>query len=78
VAPIVDGLEEQYGDRVAIKRINADVGDGPAVMKEYGILGHPVLLVFDRSGREVERLLGPQPAEAVEELLHQTLTGSSS
>jgi thioredoxin-like negative regulator of GroEL len=78
VAPIVDGLEEQYGDQVAVKRINADLGQGPAVMKEYRILGHPTLLVFDQTGREVDRLLGPQPADQVEELLQQTLTGSSS
>lgn len=78
MAPIVDGLEEQYGDQVAVKRINADVGDGPAVMKEYRIPGHPTLLVFDQAGREVHRLLGPQPAEQIEEFLQQTLTGSTS
>lgn len=74
----MDGLEEQYGDQVAIKRINADVGRGPAIMKEYRILGHPTLLIFDQAGREVERLLGPRPVEQVEQLLQQTLTGSSS
>jgi thioredoxin-like negative regulator of GroEL len=65
----VDGLEEQYGDRVTIKRINAQVGDGPAIVQEYRILGHPTLLVFDQNGDEVQCWLGPQPAKVVEELL---------
>ena len=33
--PIVDGLESQYGDQVVFRRINANEGDGPAVMDAY-------------------------------------------
>lgn len=69
----MDGLEEQYGGQLTVKRINAGVGDGPTIMKAYRILGHPTLLIFDRSGREVERLLGPQPVELIEQTLQQIL-----
>ncbi|GAB4430348.1 MAG: hypothetical protein Kow0031_11180 [Anaerolineae bacterium] len=65
MAPIVDGLEQQYGDSVAFKRINAAVGDGPAIMAAYRIPGHPVTLIFNADGQEVQRFIGPQPAEVV-------------
>ncbi|MEW5959028.1 MAG: thioredoxin family protein [Chloroflexota bacterium] len=72
----MDGLEEQYGERVTIKRINAQVGDGPAIMQEYRLGGHPTLLIFDQNGAEVQRWLGPQPAQVVEELLQRLVTNS--
>ena len=69
MTPIVDGIEQKYGAQIAIKRVNADVGDGPAIIRSYRIQGHPTTLVFDKSGQEVQRLFGPQPAEAVEAVL---------
>ncbi len=71
--PIVDGLEQQFEGQIAVQRINAAVGDGPAVMKAYHILGHPVVLIFDRQGQEVERLAGPQPSQKIKEVLKKVL-----
>jgi thioredoxin-like negative regulator of GroEL len=76
MAPIVDGLAEQYGDRLAVKRINAEQGNGPAIMDAYRIPGHPTILIFNREGQEVARLLGPQPAETVEDALTNILNTS--
>jgi len=73
VRPIVDGLEQKYEGRIAIERINADVGDGPAIMRAYRIQGHPTTLIFDHQGQEVYRFFGPQPAGAVEAVLDDTL-----
>jgi len=77
MTPIVDGLEVQYGDRVAFQRINANTGDGPAIMRVYRIPGHPTLLLLDRNGREVNRLIGPQSAETVAGALQQLLTSTA-
>lgn len=71
--PIVDGLEQKYKDQIAVKRINADVGDGPTIMRVYRIQGHPTVLIFDRVGQEEHRFLGPQPAETVEVALDETI-----
>jgi mono/diheme cytochrome c family protein len=71
--PIVDGLESQYGDQVVFRRINANEGDGPAVMAAYRVQGHPTILIIDRQGREVSRFLGPQAAEQIAESLQQVL-----
>lgn len=71
--PIVDGLEQKYGNKIVVKRINADVGEGPTILRAYRIQGHPTTLVFDKKGQEVQRLLGPQPSETVEKVLDSTI-----
>lgn len=73
MSPIVDGLEQQYQGQISVRRINAAAGDGPAIMKAYRILGHPVVLIFDRQGQEVKRLMGVQPVEEIEVVLKEAL-----
>ena len=73
MAPIVDGLKEQYGEQITVKRINADVGVGPEIVRAYRIPGHPTTLIFDSQGQEVQRLLGPQSTEVVREALQNVL-----
>ncbi|HXV99637.1 MAG TPA: thioredoxin family protein [Anaerolineae bacterium] len=73
MTPIVDGLEQEYGGQIAVQRINADKGDGPAIMRAYKILGHPTLLIFDSQQQEVQRLIGPQPVHDLEILLQEVL-----
>ena len=73
MAPIVDGIEEQYAEQIAVKRVNADIGDGPEIVRAYRIPGHPTTLIFDKEGTEVQRLFGPQPTEVVEEAVQTVL-----
>jgi thiol:disulfide interchange protein len=56
-----------------VKRVNANTGDGPTIMRDYRLLGHPTVLIFDEQGQEVERLVGPQSREALENALQQHL-----
>ncbi|HFB52467.1 MAG TPA: c-type cytochrome, partial [Anaerolineae bacterium] len=63
--PIVDGIEQEYGDRLTIQRINADKGDGPAIVRAYNILGHPSVLLIDKNGKERQRFVGPQDADTL-------------
>ena len=77
MTPIVDGLEASYSGQVAFKRINANQGDGPAIMEGYRILGHPTLLIFNRQGQELQRFFGPQPPENIEESLIEALKSNS-
>lgn len=71
--PIVDGLEQAYGGQMAVQRINADKGDGPAIMRDYKLPGHPVLLIFNSRQQEVHRFIGPQPADEIELRLQEVL-----
>jgi thioredoxin-like negative regulator of GroEL len=74
--PIVNGLEQQYGEQIAFKRVNAEVDDGPEIMRAYRIRGHPTIMLFDGEGQEVRRILGPQTTETVEEALQNLLNSS--
>lgn len=73
MTPIVDGIEEQYQGRIAVQRIDANRDDGPKIVRDYNILGHPTLLLIDRQGQEQSRLIGPQEAEDVTVLVEQIL-----
>ncbi|MFC1974783.1 thioredoxin family protein [Chloroflexota bacterium] len=77
MTPIVDGLEQQYGKQIAVRRVNAAEGDGPAIMQNYRIPGHPTLMIFDSEGQEVKRLIGPQPVTAVEETMQEVLASTN-
>jgi hypothetical protein len=51
--PIVDGLQEQYGDQVSFVYLNAqDGGQGEKAFSFYGLRGHPSL-VFVRTDGEI-------------------------
>ena len=63
--PIVDGLEETYGDEFKIARINVDKPNGVKLAREYGIVGQPNYVFFDREGEEIRRMAGPQFAEVM-------------
>lgn len=76
MTPIVDRLEQQYSEEIAFKRVNAEVDNGPEIMQAYRIPGHPTIILFDREGQEVQRILGPQSTETVEEALQQLLNSS--
>jgi thioredoxin-like negative regulator of GroEL len=71
--PIVDGLEQKYSGQIAVQRINATEGDGPAVMRDYKLPGHPVVLIFNSQQQEVYRFIGPQPADEIELRLQEVL-----
>lgn len=71
--PIVDGLEAIYRAQLVVKRIDANAEAGPHIMRAYHIPGHPTILIFDRQGQEIQRFVGPQPVEAVEEIIKELL-----
>ena len=73
MTPIANGLAQEYSGQIAVQRINAEQGDGPAIMREHRILGHPTLLIFDSQQQEVHRLIGPQPVHDIEILLQEVL-----
>lgn len=76
MTPIVNGLEAQYGNQINFERIEANSGDGPVIMRAYRVRGHPTLLFLDQDGREINRLVGPQPAETVIDALQHLLTSA--
>jgi thioredoxin 1 len=71
LAPILAELDEEFGDRLRVVKINAD--ENPAAVRAYGVLSLPTLLMF-RDGEPVGELIGARPKGALRETL-AALTG---
>lgn len=39
--PIVNGLEEEYGEVLTFERVNANLEPGRTLLRAYGLRGHP-------------------------------------
>lgn len=59
--PVVNGLEDQYGDRVDFRRFNIRSTEGEAWANEYHLRGHPAFLLLDSQGQETWRHVGVVP-----------------
>jgi thioredoxin 1 len=70
VSPLVDKLATEYGDRVAVVKIDIDENKDNA--KKYGIRSIPAVLIF-RDGELVESLFGSKPYETYSDSLETQL-----
>ena len=62
LAPVLEDIEQELGERLAIVKINAD-DNGPLVGR-FGIMSLPTMLLF-RDSQEVERIIGYQSKHAL-------------
>ena len=69
MAPIVDGLETDYGDQIAFQRLNVDEDDGKAAAQTFRVRGHPAIVVLDADGSLVWSRVGVQPRADVVKVL---------
>jgi thioredoxin 1 len=69
LAPIVDGISEQYAGRVKVAKLNVD--DNPSTATKYNIKGIPTLLLF-KGGVVKEQIVGvpPNAREAIAKILN--------
>ena len=72
--PIVNGLEQEYGDQMLFLKVNAlDGGNGEAAFNNSRLPGHPAFLIFQPDGEELWRSFGDvsyeQLSENVDEIL---------
>ena len=54
VAPILEQLVGEYGDKLTIAKINID--DNPETPKKYGVRGIPTLTVFKNGNVEATKV----------------------
>lgn len=55
MAPVVDGLEQQYQGKVAVRRINANTDP---TAQTFNIRGVPTFIFLDIDGKEIGRIEG--------------------
>lgn len=66
IAPIFEGLWEEYSGKVKFVKVNIDKVIGP--VGTYGIMSIPTLMLF-KDGKPMETLTGVQPAQNLREML---------
>ncbi|BFT68874.1 MULTISPECIES: thioredoxin [Paenibacillus] len=68
IAPILDELSAEVGDKAKIVKINVD--DNPESAAKYNVMSIPTLLVF-KDGQVVDQLVGVQPKEKLKAVIEQ-------
>ena len=58
IAPIVEELAKEYGDRIDFVKV--DVDQNPKTATKYGIMSIPTLLIF-KNGEPVSHMVGLRP-----------------
>ncbi len=70
IAPILDELSVEYGDRVSFLRL--DVDQNPKTASKYGIMSIPTLLIF-KNGEPITHIVGLRPKDELKKSLEANL-----
>jgi thioredoxin 1 len=66
IAPILDQIEAEFGDRLTVAKINGD--EHPEIVTRYGVMGFPTLQLF-RDGEVVQQIVGAKSKRVLLNLL---------
>ena len=72
IAPAIDELAVDLAGRVRVAKLNVD--ENPATAGRFAIRSIPTLLVF-AGGREIDRIVGAQPIEAIRDRVERAVAG---
>ena len=70
LAPVIEKLGEEYGEKVLIAKVDVDAE--PDLARRFGIMSIPTV-VFLKNGREFERKVGLMGPEAFAKILDENL-----
>jgi thiol:disulfide interchange protein len=71
--PIVDRLEESYGNEFNIVRIDVTRPRGEKAARDMGLVGQPYYVFFGSDNEESRRMGGPQTHEVLAQEIELTL-----
>jgi len=57
MSPIVDGLAQDYGERIVFQRLNAQQ-EGEQLFRQYRLRGHPAYVILDQRGQVAWQQIG--------------------
>lgn len=70
VSPVIETLSDEYAERVAVGKINAD--ENPALISKFGIEAIPTVVLL-KDKKEITRLVGVRPikdyCDAIDKIL---------
>jgi len=67
MAPILDELAEKFKGKISFAKLNID--ENPNLSEKFNVMSIPTLIIF-KNGKEIERIVGSQPFERIEEKLN--------
>lgn len=70
VAPILDELAKEYGDKIVIAKVNTD--ENPQWAIQYGVQGIPTML-FVKDGELFNRIVGAAPKPSIKQQVEAML-----
>lgn len=70
ISPMIDELEEEYGDKIIVGKINVEDEDDLAT--EYSIRNVPTLL-FIKNGEVIDKFVGAATKDVIEEKIKALL-----
>jgi thioredoxin 1 len=70
IAPMLDEIVGEMGDKVEIVKLNID--ENPNTARDYGIMSIPTLTVF-KGGEPVQSVLGIQPKGSIIKMIESAL-----
>ena len=70
IAPILDNLASEMGDKISIKKINID--ENPNTAQEFNIRSIPALMIFKNGKLEAE-MMGQVPKSQLEEWIKESI-----
>ena len=70
VAPVLDALAGEYGDKLVIAKVNTD--ENPQWAMKYGIQSIPTML-FVKDGEIVDRIIGAHPKPSIQQRVDSML-----
>ncbi|MBR8741387.1 thioredoxin [Nocardiopsis sp. MG754419] len=70
MAPVLDKLAEEYGDKIEVVKINTD--QNPDTPRAYNVMSLPTMNVY-KGGEVVKQLIGAKPKRVLEKELAEFL-----
>lgn len=71
--PVVSGLDEKYGERVAVAGIDYYADENAALVREHRVPGHPTFVVLSPDGEVAGQFVGGTSAAALEAAILKAL-----
>ena len=70
IAPIMEELTKEYGDRLTFAKLNVD--GSPTIPSKYGIHSIPTLLLF-KDGKPIQQVIGLKTKKELKQILDTAL-----
>ncbi|WBW98048.1 thioredoxin [Oceanirhabdus sp. W0125-5] len=70
IAPIMEQLNNEYGDKVKFAKLNVD--DNPALANHFKVTSIPTVMMF-KGGKVVDTSIGFKPKQALEAIIKQNI-----